>query len=1000
MPVKTNEQALEEHICRQLANGNPCDPTAPPGAAAQRPPAPHWQPGAKADYNPHHAIDLPQLQAYLAATQPDIAADIPLNTPDHPKTQQFLTRLDTEIAKRGTHHVLQNGIAHHQHPHIALYHPTPNPHNRYTITRQLPYSPDHRKTLDIALFINGFPVITMEVKNPLTGQNARHAIAQYQTNRNPDDKLLTPRRCLAHFAVDDNQIHYCTHLAGPRSRFLPFNQGHQGGAGNPPNPNGLAADYLWCDILTPAGLSDILENYLIANPTTPDTPAVWPRYHQLDAVRYLAADAAQNGTGIRRLIQHSAGSGKSHTIAWLAQRLAEAKHRDKPLFDTILIVVDRTLLDKQLRRTMRDAAHMPSHIAHTDSAEQLARLIARHHKIIITTLQKFPHIQQTIAGADQTFAVIIDEAHSGQGGKSTTAMTQTLAPAAPANTDDHHLPEDGEDSEDEINRLLDQNIQNRRLPANAAYYAFTATPKNKTLELFGNQTESGEFKPHHLYTMKQAIDEGFIIDPLRHYTPVHRYYHLSQQTRENPKFAKNRALAALRRHVEKSDDAIGAKTQIMLTHFHDCIMARGKLAGKARAMLVTDGVKQAIDYYHEFTRRLRRTRSPHQAIIAFSGERRHNDRTVTESTLNGFPAARIEQKIAQDPYRFLICADKFQTGYDQPLIHTIYIDKKLAGVKAVQTISRANRPHPDKQDACILDFANAPQDIQDAFAPYHQATHLSAPSDPNRLHDLQNKLDAADIYTQQSVDNYVKNLLTGDDHQRYLTDPILDQSVHRYRQSPPAIQKQFKHDAAAYLRAYGFLSILLPFANREWEKRHIYLTHLSRKLPPLQDDDTPAGIAAMVSIDIYRAEQQAAEAIPLPDQSPAIAPLTAASPKNTYPPAQDTLAAIINTFNQRFGSFNLEYPTELKQQITHTIPRRLAREPEFRAAIQNNDTQNAQIQFNQSLHNHLPTLTDPATPAGAELLDQYYANPEFKRTMQNLIFQITRHIPPNPPHKV
>ncbi len=513
------------------------------------------------------------------------------------------------------------------------------------------------------------PVITFELKNNLTKQTVDDAVAQYRRDRNPREKLFELGRCLAHFAVDEAEVRFCTHLEGKASWFLPFNLGWNDGAGNPSNPNGIKADYLWREVLSRKSLAGILENYAQLIETRDDKTnrkrrtQIWPRYHQLDVVRGLLADAAKNGAGKRYLIQHSAGSGKSNSIAWLAHQLIALTRDGAAVFDSIIVVTDRLILDKQITQTIRQYAQIGATVGHADRSGDLRRFIESGKKIIISTVQKFPFILDEIASDQRhrNFAIIIDEAHSSQGGKTSAAMGQALGREGTEGED--------ETFEDQINRLM----ESRKLLANASYFAFTATPKNKTLEIFGAASPQPDGSVKHLafhsYTMKQAIQEGFILDVLAQYTPISSYYKLAKTIGEDPEFDTNKARKKLRRFVESHDHAIRLKAEIIVDHFHEQVLAQRRIGGEARAMVVTNGIARAIQYFRSIQDYLKERKSRCRAIVAFSGEHEFGGEKVTEASLNGFPAREIAGKIKEDPYRFLICADKFQTGYDEPLLH-------------------------------------------------------------------------------------------------------------------------------------------------------------------------------------------------------------------------------------------------------------------------------------------------------------------------------------------
>lgn len=820
MKTDTTEKGLEALIVAGMT-GQSVKPAPTADGFAEGPepfvPLDSWIVGDPTDYDRAWTVDLKQLTAFMAATQPHLVEAFDLAN-DSPTRQKFLARVQGEIAKRGVIDVLRKGLKHGPHD-VALFYATPSPgntkaaerfaQNRFSVTRQLRYSrDDSANALDLALFINGLPIATFELKNSLTKQTVEDAVEQYKRDRDPREKLFEFGRCIVHFAVDDHEVRFCTHLKGKASWFLPFNQGWNDGAGNSPNPNGLKTDYLWTRILTPSGLTDILENYAqIVEKKDPKTGRVkreqlFPRYHQLDVVRRLLKDAGERGAGHRYLIQHSAGSGKSNSIAWTAHQLIGLTKSDQPVFDSIIVVTDRRILDEQIRDTIRQFAQVGATVGHAEHSGDLRRFIEQGKKIIITTVQKFPFILDDIGAhhRDRRFAIIIDEAHSSQGGKSAAALNVALTTVEDSDEE--------ETVEDKINTIMEQ----RKMLPNASYFAFTATPKNKTLETFGEAyPEDGRVKhrPFHSYTMKQAIQEGFILDVLRSYTPVDSYYRLVKTIDVDPEFDSKRAKKKLRRYVESHDHAIRLKAEIMVDHFHEQVLALNKIGGQARAMVVTGGIERAIQYFHAMRDYLAERKSPYQAIVAFSGEHEFGGVKVTEASLNGFPSKDIPNRIEEDPYRFLVCADKFQTGYDQPLLHTMYVDKALSGIKAVQTLSRLNRAHPQKHDVFVLDFMNDTETIQASFDDFYRTTILSDETDPNKLHDLKTALDGYQVYDQAQIDALVELYLDGADRNRL--DPILDACVATYNADLDEDgQVDFKGKAKAFVRTYGFLAAIPP----------------------------------------------------------------------------------------------------------------------------------------------------------------------------------------------
>ena len=950
-------------------------------------------PGDPADYDREYCVDLVQLTAFLRATQPKVADALDLDH-DSPTRRKFLARLQGEVSKRGVVDVLRNGVQHGPH-HIELFYGTPSPgnaqaralyaQNRFTVTRQLRYSRDEtQRALDLVLFVNGLPVFTFELKNRLTKQTVHDAIEQYRRDRNPREKLFELGRCVAHFAVDENEVWFCTHLEGKASWFLPFNKGWNDGAGNPPNPHGLKTDYLWREILTRDSMTDILENYaqLIVekDPKTGKKRRrqIFPRYHQLDVVRKLLADARAHGVGRRYLIQHSAGSGKSNSIAWLAHQLIGLTRDGRPVFDSIIVVTDRRILDRQIRDTIKQFAQVSATVGHAEHSGDLRRFIESGKKIVITTLQKFPFILDEIGHEHRgrRFAIIIDEAHSSQGGRTSAKMSMALSEAGAEDED--------ETFEDRINRLM----ESRKVLPNASYFAFTATPKNKTLELFGEPDPQPDgtvkHRPFHSYTMKQAIQEGFILDVLAHYTPVKSYYKLVKKIEDDPEFDVKKAQKKLRRFVEGHEYAIRLKAEIMVDHFHEQVMAKGKIGGQARAMVVTSSIKRAIQYFHAIQDYLKARKSPYRAIVAFSGEHDYGGVKVTESSLNGFPSSQIADRIRQDPYRFLIVADKFQTGYDEPLLHTMYVDKVLSGVKAVQTLSRLNRAHPQKHDTFVLDFVNDPETIRKAFEPYYRTTILADETDPNKLHDLKADLDGYQVYAPAQVDELVRRYLSGADRDQL--DPILDACVATYMEDLDEDEQiDFKGKAKAFLRTYGFLSSILPYTNAEWEKLSIFLNFLVPKLPAPKEEDLSKGILEAIDMDSYRVEKQATMRITLTDADAEIEPVPTAGGGHKPEPELDRLSNIIKAFNEQFGNIPWTDADRVRKLITEEIPARVAADTAYQNARKHSDKQNARIEHDKALARVMTAILKD----DAELFKQFSDNESFRRWLTDTVFALT-----------
>ena len=1000
MTTDTSEHGLESLICTALA-GDAC---VPPAAGEVREPAAGyggvgWSCGSYRDYNREYCVDLAQLAVFLRATQTETAEALALDE-DSPARRRFLARLQGEIAKRGVIEVLRHGIRHGAH-NLDLFYGTPSPgntgarqrfeQNRFTVTRQLRYSRDEsQRALDIALFINGLPVITFELKNNLTKQTVSDAVEQYKRDRNPREKLFAFGRCVAHFAVDESEVRFCTELKGKASWFLPFNRGWNDGAGNPPNPDGIKTDYLWREVLTRENLTDILENYAQIVETKNEKTGrktrkqIWPRFHQRDVVRRLLADAARNGAGHRYLIQHSAGSGKSNSIAWLAHQLIGLRRDGSDVFDSIIVVTDRRILDKQINDTIRQYAQVGATVGHANRSGDLRKFIEDGKKIIISTVQKFPFILDEIGNEQRgrRFAILVDEAHSSQGGRTSAAMAQALSDAGAEG--------EAETFEDQINELM----ESRKLLRNASYFAFTATPKNKTLEIFGapDPQPDGTVKHHafHSYTMKQAIQEGFILDVLANYTPVRSYYKLAKTIEEDPEFDTKKAQKKLRRFVESHGHAIRLKAEIMVDHFHDQVLAPRKIGGEARAMVVTNGIERAVQYFHAIRDYLQERKSPYRAIAAFSGEHEFGGAKVSEASLNGFPSRLIPEKFQEDPYRFLVCADKFQTGYDEPLLHTLYVDKTLSGIQAVQTLSRLNRSHPKKHDVFVLDFLNDAETIRDAFADYYRATILADETDPNKLHDLQTDLDGAQVYSTGQVEDFARLYIGGADRDKL--DPILDACVAVYKNElDEDRQVDFKGKAKGFVRTYNFLSCVLPWTNAAWEQRSIFLNFLIPKLPAPQEEDLSKGILDAIDMDSYRVERQAVQNILLPDEDAEVDPVPTSGGGHRPDPELDRLSNIINQFNDLFGDIAWDDGDRVKRLITEEIPSRVAGDTAFRNARQHSDWENTRIEHDKALLRVMTSMMKDDN----QLFKQFMDNEGFKRWMTDTVFELTSgHLEP------
>ena len=950
-----------------------------------------YEEGSNADYNKEYAIDETRLFRFLKDTQPDQMDKLGVFKSEQ-KKRQFLNRLQGELAKRGIIDVLRNGIKVYPVDLIMFYlTPTENnikarelfEKNIFSVTRQLRYSQDAGKlALDLCVFINGLPVITFELKNQLTKQNTDDAVEQYKTDRDPRDTLFSFKRCMVHFALDDARVKFCTKLCGKDSWFLPFDKGYNDGAGNPPNPYGIMTDYLWKDILTKQKLSRIIENYAqVVEEVDPETKKksvkqIFPRYHQLDVVEKLLADVKGNGVGQKYLIQHSAGSGKSNSIAWLAHQLIGLEKDGRPMIDSVIVVTDRRILDKQIRDTIKQFMQVSNTVVWAEHSGDLTKAITDGKRIIVTTIEKFPFIVPQIGAEhkDHHFAIIIDEAHSGQSGRNSAQMNLALSGLA---------SDDEMDNEDKINAMM----EGRKLLGNASYFAFTATPKNKTLETFGVPYQDGDeikHRPFHVYTMKQAIQEGFILDVLQNYTPIDSFYKLMKTVEDDPMFDKKRAQKKLRSFVESDSYTIGKKAAMMVEHFHEQVIAKGKIGGQARAMVVTSSIPRCIEYYYAINKCLADRHSPYKTIIAFSGECKYQGQepALTSAGLNGFPDAKIPKTFKQDPYRILIVADMFQTGFDEPLLHTMYVDKPLYDIKAVQTLSRLNRCHPKKHDTFVLDFANKPEMIEKAFSRYYRTTILSGETDPNKLYDLVAVMEGYQVYTEDDVTRLVNLYLDGADRDKL--DPTLDACTAIYNQLETDDQIKFKSAAKAFVRTYGFLGAILPYGNADWERLSIFLNLLIPKLPSPREDDLSQGILETIDLESYRNEARESMSIILDDADAEIDPVPTGKVGHIVEPELDLLSVILSDFNDMFGNINWNDADNVRRQILE-IPAMVSRDEKYQNAMKNSDEQSARMESERALQQVIFAIMAD----NMELFKQFQDNPSFKKWLSDLVFNLT-----------
>ncbi len=988
MVSKTNEQALEATIQRKLTgtsleelqNLSPSDLNENLLIREQVKPSNEnhgYELGLARDFDPNFALDLRCFWYFLETTQKEELEKLKSIAKDW--RQKILERFDRIVKKDGLLQVLKKGLSVDNAKFYLMY-PAPLAssgdkvkqnfdQNIFSCTRQVTYSKlNPLEEVDMLLFINGIPIVTLELKNPWTGQNAKyHGIRQYKKDRDISQPLFNFARALVHFAVDTDEIYMSTKLAGEKTFFLPFNKGNNGGAGNPVNPNGHKSSYLWEEIFSPLSLANIIQNYmrLDGNSKSLDKSTLFfPRYHQLDVVNKLKADVSLNGAGKRYLIQHSAGSGKSNSITWLAFQLLETyQQKDdstfipKPVFDSVIVVTDRKVLDKQLRKNIKSFSEVKNIISAAHKASELKDSLEQGKKIIITTIQKFPFIIEGISDlSEKKFAVIIDEAHSSQSGSAHDNMNRVIG------------AQNDLDIQDAQDKILEA-MKSRKMRDNASYFAFTATPKNTTLEKFGVKNADGSFEPFHLYTMKQAIEEGFILDVLANYTTYKSYYEIQKSIEDNPLFDTKKAQKKLKAFVERNPSTISVKAEIITEHFMTQLINNKKLKGKARAMLITQDIESAITYYQAISKQLEQRGTQSKALIAFSGSKKVKGIEYTEASINGFSEDKTKEYFdgfdengrpiihngnsIENTYRILVVANKYLTGFDQPKLTAMYVDKKLQGVLCVQALSRLNRAAPNlgkkTEDLFVLDFFNSVDDIKKSFDNFYTSTSLSEATDINVLHELKESLDDVPVYEDYEVNNFIDLYFSNAEAQDL--SPIIDKAAHRFNLElclEDAEKADFKIKAKQFVKIYGQMAAIMPFEVIEWEKLFWFLKFLIPKLI-VKDPNSDKFDELLNSIDLstYALERNRLNySIELDPHK------TELDPQNPNPRSahqneedKDSLEQIIESFNEKWFHGWAATPEQQKVKFVN-LAEMVKKHPDFKEKYKSNsDIENREIAY-------------------------------------------------------
>lgn len=946
-------------------------------------------------YDKELCMDKELLLEFVQESQPNSWKKLVEQYGEQNIKERFFNRLDSEISSRGLLSVFREGIVDRGVTFkLAFWKPqnTLNPdawadyqNNIFSVIRQVKYSLKNENSIDVVIFLNGLPIFTVELKNQLTGQTVKNAIQQYKTDRDRREKLLIFKRCFTHFALDTELVFITTELKGLATRFLPFNKGDKNSSGNPVVVGKYKTHYLWENIFAKDSVLDLIGNFLhlqvdeiedLSGRKKKEEKLLFPRYHQLDTVRRIVEDVKNSGSGKNYLIQHSAGSGKSNTIAWVTHRLSEL-HNDKneKILDAVIVVTDRRILDKQLSETVESFSQVRGVVKHVESSAELREALEQGIKVITSTLQKFPVIADEIESTiGKKFAVIIDEAHSSQSGESAADLRQVLT-LDEAEREAEKQEKVFKTTEDLI---LDRMRSRKVKTPNISFFAFTATPKQKTLELFGvEDVATGKFYPFSLYSMRQAIEEGFILDVLASYTPYQTFFELLKKIQDDPEFDKKKAQRLLIGYVEKHEHAIDKKTQIMVEHFVEKIVRN--IGGKAKAMIVTKSRLHAVKYKQTFDKYLREKGYQYKALVAFSGSVKDEaGYEYTEQRMNGgISESQTAEEFKKDEFKFLIAAEKFQTGFDQPLLQVMYVDKKLGGVNAVQTLSRLNRIYPGKLNTFVLDFVNDTDDIKEAFQPYYTTTILSQATDPNILHDLERDVWQFKLFAQYELDGFIEQYFSN--ATPAVLNAVLDEIVIGYDGLLAEEQHDFKTKSQDYIRKYAFVSQIVPFSDVKLEKLYIFLKFLVRKLPVLVDP-LPYEILDAVNMDSYKIQKKSEQKIILENEEGVIEPMGAGDGSSVVNEEIDPLSKIIKDINDRFGTaFNSE-----DKVILNTLSQKLFKNQILEGSIKNNSKNAAKIKFDEIFDEELITMLN----SHFDLYKKLDENPELKTYINSRIFDM------------
>jgi type I restriction enzyme R subunit len=911
--------------------------------------------------------------------------------------QKLIQRLNNEVSKRGVIDVVKQGIKDRGCKFSLVYfepksglnseHQELYDKNRFRVIRQLHYSTKNENSLDMVLFINGLPLVTMELKNQLTGQDITDSEKQYQRDRDPNEPLFLFKRVIVHFCVDNDRVLMTTRLSGGKTRFLPYNKGIT----NPINPNGLRTSYLWEDVLTKESLLDILENFVVVSVETdkefePKTKRVvekkkellvFPRYHQLDVIRKLRETVRKEGVGHNYLIQHTTGSGKSYSIGWLSHLLTSlyrSKEDTRRMFDTIIVITDRKVLDKQLQNTIKQLEQTVGVVNPVDvNSKQLKEYLELGKDIIITTIQKFPVISEKISQlTSKSFGIVIDEVHSSQSGESSKHLKKSVSKG---------INEDEEEIEEvfDIDEVIREEIRNRGKQKHLSFFGFSGTPKNKTLELFGRRTEDGTFVPFHTYTMKQSLIESFTLDVLEHYTTYKQWFKLNKKVEEDKELPKSKVMRRLVNFVDDQHHTIEQKVRIILDHFIN--HTSKKLEGRGRGMVVVRSRLHCVRYKQEMDRQMKELGLPYGCLVGFSGKVFDPDtqKEYTEGSMNELPQGVSIPYGMKDPQnRILIVSNKFQTGYDEPLLHSMYVDKTLRGLQCVQTLSRLNRTTTGKTDTFVMDFVNTTEDIYESFQPYYQKTILVGETDPNKLYSLETDIRGFNLFTEYEINDFCEVFYTPKRPQEEL-QPILNRVVSNWeRISEEEQREEFRSKVQSFIRLYGYISQIISFEDIDLEKLFVFLKYLNKKLPKREKDNMD-DVTSLVDLNSFRLQETYSGNIKLQDTDGEFDPMSDGTSKKPTEEELDILSEIIKRINEVFGK---EISDEDRIDIERVSDRMRSDQGLFDVMVGDNSETNKKHKFDEVISTILLSFVN-------DRLDFYkkMEEPKVKGFISDMLYQ-------------